>query len=93
MDFIYKVLELLQGIGKDACDKGKQLKKIAHIKSQISACKEVVDKNYREIGRLYYEKYGENAGEFAKQCEAIKNAGNGLTALEEQLELAKQKAE
>ena len=91
MEFINKVLELLAGIGKDACAKGKQLNKIVHLKSQIAACEEVIDKNYAEIGRLVYEQAvkTQNAGAYTKQCTAIANAKRGIIDLNARIEEAK----
>lgn len=92
MDFINKVGDALNELGHEAADKAKQLKEIADLKSQISACEEVIEKNYQEIGKLYYEKYGEMPGEaFAKQCRAIKNASRGVEELQQKLQEVKQK--
>ncbi|MBR1930125.1 MAG: hypothetical protein IJ833_01430 [Lachnospiraceae bacterium] len=94
MDFIEKIGDVVSEAGKEAFDKAKELKEIAHLKSQIAACQEVVDKNYLEIGKLYYEKYKENAeaGEnlaLAKQCRAIENAQRGVDELKEKLQQIK----
>ncbi len=86
MDFVNKVGDALNEFGKEAADKAKEWKEIASLKSQIATCQEVIDKNYCEIGKLYYEKYGEVPEEaFAKQCRAIKNAKLGVSELQEKL--------
>ncbi len=91
MDFINKVGDTLSELGHEAVDKAKELKETADIKAQIAVCNEVIEKNYREIGKLYYEKYGDVHGEeFAKQCRAIENAGNGLEELLKKLQEIRQ---
>lgn len=66
--------------------KAKELTSVASLKSQISTCEEVIKKNYAEIGRLYYENFGENPEElFAKQCKAIGNAKQGVKELEQRI--------
>ena len=46
----------------------------------------LLDENYQEIGKQYFEQYGENPeGGFEKQCEAIKNAQNGIKELQEKI--------
>ena len=92
MDFINKVLEFVTGISKDVIARGKQLKTIARLKSQIAACEEVIRKNYTEIGKAYYDKFieGEDIPDFTKQCTAITNAQRGVTELREKLQAVKE---
>ena len=86
MDILNKVEETLTTKGKVVADKAKEMAEIARLKSQISTCEEVIRKNYAEIGRIYYENFGDNAEElFAKQCRAIKNAQNGVSELEKKI--------
>lgn len=86
MDFINKVEETVTSKGKVVADKAKQLAEIASLKSQISTCEEVVRKNYAEIGKIYFENYGDNPEElFQKQCRAISNAQNGIKDLEQKI--------
>ena len=77
MDFINKVEETIT-------TKGQRV--VASLKSQIGTCEEVIKKNYAEIGRLYYENYGDNPEElFEKQCRAVQNAQNGVQDLEQKI--------
>lgn len=83
MDFFEKIEETITTKGQMAVDKAKELAEIASLKSQIGTCEEVIKKNYIEIGRIYYENFGDNAEEiFARQCRNIKNAKKGVEELE-----------
>lgn len=86
MDFFEKLGETITIKGKEVADKAKEIAEIANLKSQIATCEEVMKKNYMEIGKLYFEEYG-NMPEapFEKQCHAIENAKTGIEALEEKI--------
>lgn len=86
MDFFEKVEETITNKSQAAVDKARELAEIARLKSQIGTCEEVIKKNYLEIGRIYYETFGNNPEElFDKQCRYIKNAKNGVNELEEKI--------
>lgn len=86
MDFINKVEETITTKGQVVVDKAKEMAEIASLKSQISTCEDVIKKNYAEIGKLYYENFGDCAEElFAKQCRAIQNAQAGVSDLEQKI--------
>lgn len=86
MDFFNKVEETISVKGKAVMDKAKEMTEVASLKSQIGTCEEVIKKNYAEIGKMYYEKFGDNPEElFAKQCRAIKNAQAGIADLEQKI--------
>lgn len=86
MDFFNKVEETLTTKGKVVADKAKEMAEIASLKSQIGTCEDVIKKKYAEIGRIYYENFGDCAEElFAKQCRAIKNAQIGVSELEQKI--------
>ncbi len=86
MDFFEKIEETITTKGQAAIDKAKELAELASLKSQISTCEEVMKKNYMEIGRIYYENFGDTAEElFARQCRNIKNAKYGIDELEEKI--------
>ena len=90
MDFFNKVEETITAKGQMVVDKAKQMAEIASLKSQISTCEDVIRKNYMEIGRLYYEKYGEEPSEeFEKCCNAIKNAKRGADELQDEIKALK----
>lgn len=95
MDFIERLGDVITQKGKEAADKAREAAEIARLRSQISTCEEVIKKNYLEIGRQYYERYGRTGTEeavsgssenpFAKQCMAIENAGRGVERLQEKI--------
>lgn len=86
MDFFEKVGETITAVGKEATDKARELAEFASLKNQIHTCDEVIKKNYIEIGKIYYENFGDSPEEiFIKQCKAIHNAKEGKAALEEKL--------
>ena len=86
VDFIEKIGDTITAKGKEAADKARELAEIAGLKSQISTCEEVMKKNYLEIGKLYYEQYGENSEQlFEKQCRSIKNVKNGIEELQKKV--------
>lgn len=83
MDFIEKLGDTVNAKGKQMAGKAKEAAEILSLKSQISTCEEVIKMNYQEIGRLFYEQYGEDAdAPFEKQRNAIKNARVGISELQ-----------
>lgn len=83
MDILEKIGDTLSDMGREAAEKAKELAEIASLKSQISTCEEVIKKNYMEIGKLYYELYGDMPEEsFEKACRSIKNAKYGVEDLQ-----------
>lgn len=86
MDFIEKLGDTITTKGKEAADKAKEMAEVVNLKSQISTCEEVIKKNYMEIGKIYFEQYGDMPEEpFEKQCRAIRNAKNGVEDLQRQI--------
>lgn len=86
MDFLEKIGDTISTKGKEAADKAKDMAEIASLKSQISTCEEVIRKNYTEIGKIYFEQYGDMPEEpFEKQCRAIRNAKSGVDDLQEKI--------
>ena len=86
MDFLEKIGDTITTKGREAADKAKEMAEVANLKSQISTCEEIIKKNYMEIGKIYFEQYGDMSEEpFAKQCRAIQNAKNGVADLQEKI--------
>jgi len=86
MDLFEKIGDTITTKGREAADKAKEIAEIANLRSQIATCEEVIKKNYLEIGKLYYELYGDMSEEtFAKQCSAIKNARHGVEDLQQKI--------
>ncbi|MBQ7360550.1 MAG: hypothetical protein IJW63_10710 [Lachnospiraceae bacterium] len=86
MDFFTKVEETITTKGQAAVDKAKELAEIASLRGQISTCEDMLKRNYMEIGRIYYENFGDMPEQlFEKQCRNIKNAQRGIEELEKQI--------
>ena len=86
MDIIEKIGDTISVKGKEAAEKAKEMAEIAKLKSQIATCEEVIKKKYMEIGKLYYEQYGDIPEEpFAKACRSIKNAQEGVVDLQNKI--------
>ncbi len=86
MDFIEKLGDSIVTKGKEVADKAKELADVAALRSQIATCEEIIKKNYMEIGKIYFELYGDIPEEpFEKQCRAIRNAKNGVEELQEKI--------
>lgn len=86
MDFFEKIGDTIATKGKEAADKAKEVAEVVNLKSQISTCEEVIKKNYMEIGKIYFEQYGDiPEAPFEKQCRAIRNAQNGIKDLQEKI--------
>lgn len=86
MDFFSKVEETITTKGQAAVDKAKQVAEIASLRSQIGTCEDMLKRNYMEIGRIYYENFGDMPESlFEKQCRNIKNAQHGIEELEKQI--------
>ncbi len=90
MEFFERLGDTISSKGKEVAGKAKETAEIMNLKSQISTCEEVIKKNYLEIGRLYFEHHGDDPEElFAKQCNAVKNARNGVAELQDKIDRLK----
>lgn len=86
MDFLNKLGDTVAEKGKEIAGKAKETAEVVSLKGQIATCEEVIKKNYMEIGRQYFEQYGDIPEEgFEKQCRAIRNARNGVRELQERI--------
>lgn len=86
MDILNKLGDTITAKGRAVADKAKETAEIVSLRSQISTCEEVIRKNYMEIGKRYFEQYGDIPEEgFQKQCSAVKNAQNGIKELREKI--------
>lgn len=90
MDFFEKLGDTISTKGKEVADKARDTADILSLKGQISTCEEVIKKNYMEIGKLFYEQYGEDSdAPFVKQRTAIKNARVGVRELQAKIDRLK----
>lgn len=82
--------ELVVDKAKKTAEKAKDMAEIAALKNRISICEDVKKKNYQEIGRIYYEHYGDAQETlFDKQCRAIYNAEKAIEELQREMESIK----
>ena len=90
MEFFDKLGDKVITKGKEVTGKAKDIADIAGLKRQIAACEETVRKNYIELGRLYYEKHGQEpeAG-YDAFCWAIADAKESIEELEEEIRRVK----
>lgn len=87
MDILEKVGGTVSAKAKEAADKAKVMAEIMKLKSQISTCEEVMRKNYLEIGKQYFEEYGDvQDAPYEKNCRAISDARKGVDALQARID-------
>jgi len=86
MGYVEKIGDIITSNGKKAADKAKEIAEIASLRNQISACEEVIRKNYLEIGKLYMEQYKDDPdAPYEKQRKAILNAQAGVEDLQRKI--------
>lgn len=87
MNFFDKLEKTVTETGQGISRKAKELAEITRLKNMLHTCEEVMDQNYREIGKAYYEAHkDEENGEYAEQCRAIRDARKGAETLKKQIE-------
>lgn len=90
MDFFDKLGNIISVKGKQVAGKAKDTAEILNLRSQMATCEEVIKMNYVEIGKLFYEQYGEDVdAPFEKQRTAINNARNGINELQAKIDRMK----
>ena len=86
MNFFDKLERTVTETGQGISRKAKELAEITRLKNMLHTCEEVIDQNYREIGKAYFEAHKEDGeGEFADQIKAILDAQKGAETLREQI--------
>lgn len=86
MSFWEDLGETISVKGKEVADKAKNITDIAGLKGQIATCENTIQKNYKEIGKKYYEIYADkDLNEFSQQMTAIKNAKNAEEELKKKI--------
>ncbi len=72
--------------GKEVADKAKNLTEIASLRGQIVTFENTITKNYKDIGKEYYEKHKDDEdAEFTDNIRAIMNAENTIHELQERI--------
>lgn len=86
MDIWDKASKIMTAVGRNVSDKAGKAKETARLKSQVRTCENIIEKNYLEIGKSYFEKYGESPDpDFEKACRSIKNAKHGVRELNKRI--------
>lgn len=70
----------------------KSAKDTLLLKGQISSCKDIINKDYAIIGKLYYEMFADSntQPEFEKYMNEIKNANRAIKDLEDKIDALKE---
>ena len=75
MAFFDKLGETIVNVGKDATQKAKDLSGVAKLNLDIKAKEDYVQRQYTELGRIYYEEHKtESEVDGAEHFELIKEA-------------------
>lgn len=94
MDFLEDIGKIVEETGHKVERKAKKLAETARLKNMVRTCEEVAEKNYREIGKAYYEANKEKETcVYAVQCKAISDALKGADMLREKLKKEQEEKE
>jgi len=90
MDFFNKLSNTISNASKDVSKKTKDLTETAKLNSQISKEQSNIEQKYREIGKVFYNKYGTTEdSELKELCENVKNSFEKIEELKNQLNIVK----
>lgn len=80
--------EVISGKGKEAAQTAKRMAEIANLKGQISGYESEMKKNYRNIGKAYYEAYRDKdvTCEFEEYVQAIRDAEKAAGELQRKID-------
>ena len=85
-------VENISDKAREVAGMAREISETASLKRRIATCEAVRNKNYMEIGRLYYEKFADTEDNaFAKQCKAIYNAEKAIEKLNEEVMLSQKR--
>ena len=86
MDFFDRMGEKLVTAGKDVTQKAKDLSGTAKLNFDIKAKEDFIEKQYAQIGKLYYEDHKEEAdGAYGQQMQAIAEAFAAIDHMKEEV--------
>lgn len=75
MSFFDDLGNTLENSGRVVVDKAKELSGLANLRAQIMGCDNTMHKNYKDLGKAYYEAHQGDANfEYAEYMNAIKDA-------------------
>ena len=90
MSFWDDVTEKVSAGSRVVADKAKEVSEIANIRAQIVSCDNTLVKNYKALGKAYFEAHKDDAsGEFADVMKNIKDAADKKNALSDLLKARK----
>lgn len=82
-----KIGNSISSKSKELSQKAKAFSETSSLKNILKAEQSKLDTNYKMIGKLYFEKYGEcPAEEFAESVDAVKESLNKISETQEQIE-------
>ncbi len=86
MSFWNDLTEKVNEGSKIVADKAKKVSEIANIKAQIISCDNVINKNYKELGKAFFEAHKDDIDpEYADIVKVIKESMDKKDALNEKL--------
>ncbi|MDE7063759.1 MAG: zinc ribbon domain-containing protein [Lachnospiraceae bacterium] len=86
MDFFDKLGDTLINAGKDVSKKAKDLSGTAKLNMDIKSKEDFIQKQYTEIGRLYYEAHSKEAdAEFAQQMAIVTEAYEAIAKMRDEV--------
>ena len=86
MDFFGRMGEKLVTAGKDVTQKAKDLSGTAKLNFDIKAKEDFIEKQYAQIGKLYYEDHKEEVdGAYGQQMQAIAEAFAAIDHMKEEV--------
>lgn len=86
MDFFDKLGDTLVNAGKDVSKKAKDLSGTAKLNMDIKSKEDFIQRQYTEIGRLYYEAHcKETDAEFAQQMAIITEAYDSISGMRDEI--------
>lgn len=87
------ITEKVEVGSKVVVDKAKELSQLASLKAQVVSCDNTITKNYKEIGKAYYEAHKDDeAMEYAEFVKNISDSIEKKSGLEAQIAEIKDKA-
>ena len=87
MAFLDQLEQAITETGHSISRKAKDLAEITKKKNMLHTCEEVIDRQYSEIGKAYYEAHKEEEDNpYAQQCRAVRDAQRGAEALQKQID-------
>lgn len=86
MDFFDKLGETLSSAGKDVSQKAKDLSGTAKLNLDIKAKEDLIQKQYTELGRIYYAAHKEDAAAEGINCiHAIREAEQEIARMRDEI--------